>query len=100
ADQEDVLRLDVAVDDAALVGGVQAAADLADDFDGRLQGQAPDLLQAVVEVHAVQKLHHDEGSAVIGAVKVHDPDDIGVLQRAGGGGFGLEALEDLGLGGG
>ena len=51
-------------------------------------------VDAVLQGHAFEKLHGDEGLAVVFADLV-DGADVGMVQRRGGAGFALEALERL-----
>ena len=86
--QEDVLGLEVAVDDALVVGGGQAAGDLAAVLGGLARGQRA-LEQAVAQGLALEQLGHQEGRALL-AAEIVDRQDVGV--REGGDGLGL-ALE-------
>ena len=80
ARHHDVGRLDVAVDDAAVVHVVERARDLHRDDGGDVDGQAAALLEQVVEVDALHVLHDDEQRAAL-LVEVVDVDDVLVLQR-------------------
>ena len=100
ADEEDVLRLDVAVDDALVVGGVQGAADLAPDVDHLLDRQPADAAQALVQILAFEELHDDERRPIVVAIEVGDLDDVRVAQRRDRARLVLEALVDIGVGGG
>ena len=90
---EDVRRLDVAMDDALGVRGVQRVGEL----DGDLE-QVRDLhrsaIDAVAEALALERLHHDVRSAFVVA-DVEDRADAGMAQRAGGSRLDAEALERL-----
>jgi hypothetical protein len=63
--EEDVLGLQVAVNDAEAVGLVQGAADLHQDRDGSLVRERTLLADDLVQVLAVQELHHDVERAVL-----------------------------------
>ena len=82
---EDVRRLDVAVDDPLGVGGVQGVGKLDSQLEQllRLEGLSSD---AVLERLALQELHGDEGLALV-LVDVVDRTDVGVVE--GGAGLGL-----------
>src|SRR5262249_9758098 len=78
ADEEEVVRLDVAVDDACLVGGGEPAGSLADDREGDVFGNPALTPQEVAERLAEQELHHDVGRAVGALAQVEDLDDVRV----------------------
>ena len=90
---EDVGRLDVAVHDFFGVRGIERIG----DFDGQreqglgVHGLARD---AMLQRHAVQKLHGDEGLAVLLADVVNGA-DVGMIQGGCGLGFALETGEGL-----
>ena len=92
---EDVFRLDVAVDDAGSVGGGQAVQDLAQDAQGLLQGI--DALPGHVppQADAVDILHDQVIQPLIDA-RVVDLDDVGVGDGGRGPGLPAEALLELG----
>ena len=90
---EDVLRLEVAVDYAYGVGGLEGAADLADEGDGLLLGEAAFLADDGVEVASVDVLHGDELHA-FGFAEVVDADDVFVGDLGGEEELLLEALDD------
>src|SRR4051812_24266199 len=90
---EDIRRLDVAMDDAAAVGGVEGIGDL----DAVLrQGRVLDRLPAdlLVERLAFEQFHGDELLAVVVADFI-DGADVAVVQRGCGASLALEALERL-----
>ena len=82
---ENIGGLDVAVNDAFGVRGVERVG----DFDGEseqvldIHGPAGD---AVLQRHAIEKFHGDEGLAVLLADVVNGA-DVGMIQRGGGLGF-------------
>ncbi len=92
-DQEDVRGLDVAMDDAFGVRGVQAIGDLDGHVKkiGQGQGLAGD---AVFQGLAFEQLHRDEG-APFKFANVVDGADIGMVQRGSGASFAAEALDGL-----
>ena len=91
AREEDVGRLDIAMHQAAGVGGVERGADLVDDtrrsarFEVALRGdQGP-------EVRALDEPHHDEEHAVLVA-GLEDGNDVLVVDRSREPGLAAEAL--------
>src|SRR4029077_4464202 len=60
--QEDVRRLDVAVDDALVMRGLEPVTDLKSDGEEFCEGKALGMRarEAVMQGIAVQQLHHDE----------------------------------------
>ena len=95
--QEDVCRLDVAVDQSRIVGGAQGE----HDFSGKLRGPAR-LEGALAYQGFAQRepardiLHLDEVEA-FDAAEVVDRDDVRVEQVGGRSGLGPELLADLRL---
>jgi hypothetical protein len=84
-------RLDIAVDDALLVRGIQRIGDL----DGQLcqvLGRQRPAQDPLLECATLQQLHGDEVPAV-GFVDVVNGANIGVVQRRGGARLALEAFE-------
>jgi hypothetical protein len=84
------------VDDAGAVGVVERGGDLAADLDdlaGRERRLAADPL---LEVLALDQLHHDVVDVAV-AADVVDRDDVGVAQPRGGAGLAAKALEEFGL---
>ncbi len=97
AAEEDVRRLEVAVDDLLVVGHLERRRGLRDDGADLGAGQVVDPLQARLEVLPFEQLHHDVGHAVGRGVEVNGLDDVGVPQAAGHLGLALEAPLGLGL---
>ena len=91
---EDVLRLQVAMDDPVLVRELRAGEDLADDLE-RLADREPAADQ-VLERCALDVLHRDEVPTVGLAAVVH-ADDVLVLHPRGRLGLAAEALDELGV---
>lgn len=79
--EEDVFRLDIAVDDVVFVHEIDGGADLPDEFPHQFLRHFAHFLQVLVEVLPQAGLQHK-----IGAVVVHEEvvkfDDVGVLQEA------------------
>ncbi len=95
---EDICRLDVAVNNAFDVGGVERIGDL----DGQLQqrvGLERARADGVLESEAVEKFHGDEGLRLVflGQVLVNfvNGADVGMVQSRGGLGLTLKAGEGL-----
>ena len=80
------------MDDAAIVGGGEAGAELARGFDGLIAGQAADAQEQRGEVLAIHVLHGDERHALDFA-DVVDAADVGVGDQAGDADFAVEALQ-------
>ena len=87
--EQNVARLDVAMDEPLSVGLAQRACDLQDDLHRGLVGESPSLLDEDVQRGTVDEFHEDVGQAALLAV-VEDLDDVLVLDRAGRPGFVLE----------
>jgi hypothetical protein len=93
---EDVLGLDVAVDDAVVVGGAQGAGDL-DRVGHRLADrQAPVAPDAVLERLALHVLEDDVRRSIVLA-RVDDADDVGVVELRDRARLAPEALELVGV---
>jgi hypothetical protein len=95
AQQEHVLRLHVAVDDALGVRGAQRRRDLLRDQQDALLGQRALAQQALGERLALEELHHHERPAVAGGAEVGDVDDVLVADRGGEPRLLLEPRDDL-----
>ena len=93
ARDEDVVRLQVAVDDALLVRGGQAPGDLAGVVDGLPMRQRRGA-DARAQRIALEQLGDDVGRAVVGADVVH-AEDVGVIERADRARLLLEAAEAI-----
>src|SRR4030095_6246725 len=78
AAEEDVARLDVAVDDAELVGVGEGSEDMPGDGDGFRFGEGT-ALDPLAEGLPLEELHDDVGTAVLRAGVV-DTYDAGVVQ--------------------
>src|SRR5262249_40949702 len=76
--QEDVLRLDVAVDHALVVRVLQGVADLRYDLQRLSRGQRP-TLQEVTQVPAVHVLHREVVKAAR-VTEIVDGDDIRMVE--------------------
>jgi hypothetical protein len=95
ADEEDVARLDVSVDDAVLVGDLEGLDDLDGDREHAAPGERAGLLtQAIAEGVAREVLHDKKKQAVGGEAVVGDVDEQaggeggpprGLLVKSGGG---------------
>ena len=83
------------MDDALLVGGGQPVRGLGGLVDG-LAHRDRTGIEPRAQRLALEQLHDHEGRALVGA-EVEDGADVGVVQRPGGAGFLLEALDALGV---
>jgi hypothetical protein len=94
---EDIRGLDVPVDDAGGVSGIEGIGNLDGERQKnvRFQGMPG---HAMLERHTVEKFHGDEGVAVLLA-DVVDGADIGVVQSGCGFGFTLKTGERQGIAG-
>ena len=90
---EDIGGLDVAVNDAGAVSGVERVGDFDADFEKAIEFERA-AGDDVLESRTVEKLHGDEGAAVVFA-DVVDGADVGMIQRGSGASFALEAIERL-----
>ena len=90
---KDVCRLDVAVNDALRVCGIQSIGDVAGQRQQRF-GVDGAALDAMLQGLAVEELHGDEGLAV-GLTDIVNGADIGVIERGGGLGLALKPGQSL-----
>ena len=103
ANEEDVLRLEVPVDDPRVVRALQGAAHVADDPRRLAQRDRPQSLDSLVERLAQQELHDHVRSPVVGDAVVEDLDGVLALDRRRRARFGHEpcasffALDVLGV---
>jgi hypothetical protein len=91
---EDVVGLDVAVDDVARVGVLQAAGDVQGDVDGVADRQFAVLLEQQLGAGPVDVLQHQvvlAGGAVL--ADVQSADDVGVVEQDTGLGLAVEAVD-------
>jgi hypothetical protein len=93
--EQHVGRLEIAMDDARGVGGVEAPAEPLRDGERTLDGQRAEL-DPVGERLAAHVLHDDEGR--IADDEVEEARDVRMLDRSDGLRFVLEALAELGIG--
>ena len=98
--EEEVLRLDVAVDDPLGVGRREHVAELVRERqDLAWREVAGRALGAHVERLALEQLHHQEGGAVVGHVVVDDAHRAGVPDGVGDVALAEEARAGVGVGG-
>ena len=88
---ENIRGLDVAMDDAFGVRGIEGVGDLDGEFEGFFDGQRL-AGNAVLQRLAFEVLHGDEGPSVFLGDFVNGA-DVGVIEGGGGAGFALEAFE-------
>jgi hypothetical protein len=91
------VRLEVAVDDALVVRGLDRLAQPFADMDHRRSRQRPDLLEVGVQVEPCQVLAHHVLPALIGSADVVGSDDARVIDRRGRLRLALEALLQVGV---
>ena len=94
---EDVAGLDVAVDEAGVVGGVERRGDARADVDRQLRAQPRLHVEELAQALAVDQLH-DDGLAAAVLEHVVDGDDVRVGQAGDGDGLAAEPLGDDGVG--
>ncbi len=92
--QKDVRGLDVPVDHARAMGGVEGREHGPRDPEGLLEGQAPFAGEALIEVFALEELHRHERRSVV-HVRVEDRDDRRVIDLGRRHGFAEEALDGV-----
>src|SRR5205823_14806708 len=92
---EDVSRLNVAMNNAARVSRIQCISDFNAQLEQRVNIEAA-LRNAMSQARAFQVLHSDEASAQAFANFI-DRADVRVIDRRGGPGFAAEALENAGV---
>ena len=96
-DEEDVLRLHVAVDDPFVVSRRQRPADLGEDVHRARNRQDLDLVEQGAHLLAVEELHDDVRGAIVHLVHVGHAEDVGVLELRGGDRLAPEPLQSLGI---
>ena len=94
-DDEDVLRLEIAMNDSLLMRGRESARKLRRIFDGQSRREAA-FIQFVAQRHAVDELHDDVRTAVVSA-DVENRDEIRMIERSGGARLDLESLQTIGI---
>jgi hypothetical protein len=93
--EEDIVRLEVAVHDPLRVRLRQGTADLSNDGDKVMRGQPADARQTLAEVLAVEQFHGDVRRPVADSV-IEDLNDVRASQVGGGLCLALEARLDFG----
>jgi hypothetical protein len=96
--QEEVLRLEIAVDDARVVGDGHAPTGLQRDVHGARHGQRSHATQQPRAILSRQEFHHQIGRAVSPAAEIDHGHEVGMLEAAGRHGLVLEPPQDLGAG--
>src|SRR5271166_5565283 len=97
--ENDVARLDVPVHHAQLVSDSQCPRCLRHNTKRPRHRESSLFQQNLADVLALYYFHHDEGAAVLGVVEVVHSDRIRMAELAGDDGFGLEALQEIGISG-
>jgi hypothetical protein len=94
----DVIRLQVAMNDAAGMGGIESERYLIDDVEDLIRGGTRIPSQEFGEVLAIQEFHYQIGKLPVagdGGSKVGHVDHVGVAQTPGRFGLALKAEEKL-----
>ena len=92
--QHQVRRLDVAVDQPALVGRTQPDRNLADDLAGVGHGQRADAIDDLRQVEPLD-VFHDQVVAALGLAGVHGANDVRMVELPDGLHFPLETGDPL-----
>ncbi len=95
---EDILRFQVAVDHALVVGRFEGGAQLASEFKGAVKGQSSFLVDQAGEIAAFDEGHGDELDAA-DVAEIVDTQDILLRDLAGEQELLFEALHGLRIGG-
>ena len=96
---DDVVGLDVAMNDAHGVRGVERATDLSEDVGGAVERQRSLLPYQLAERDAVDILHDDERRIAFANAIIHHVDGVGMMDTRGGARLLLEALAERRVGG-
>ncbi len=89
---QDVARLDVAVDEARGVGVLEGAGDLGGEVDRLLLGETPLLAEDLLE-RAALDVFHDEVAAAAALADLDRADDVRMGEAPGGARLAIEALD-------
>ena len=76
---QDVARLQIAVDDEVAVRVMHGIADAPEQGQARLHGQGV-ALAVLVDGHALDEIHHQVRLAAVGGAGVDQPGDVGVIE--------------------
>src|SRR5690606_21065954 len=95
-DQEHVLGLEIAMDDALRVRGRERAADLARDLERAGDVDRTLALDHAAELDALEVLHDEVHAAVLGGPRVRDVDDVRVTDLRGRTRLAAEPLDEIG----
>jgi hypothetical protein len=87
ANEKNIIWLEITVDDPAVMSALQRSANLADNFCGLIEGQAPYASDSLVQSLADEKLHDHVRVAIIGHTMVKDLNCVSALDSSGGLGF-------------
>ena len=90
---QDVAGLDVAVDEAGPVGGVEGGGDTRADVDRQFRAEAGLDVEQLTQALAVDELHHDGLTATLGE-DIVDGDDVRMRESSDGDGLATESLGD------
>ena len=93
--EQEIFRLDIAVDDTLVMGELEGITNLGHDGQRFPRGDAPGVEQ-LPQIHAIHKFHEEKVEA-IRAAKFVDSDDTGMVEFGEGSGFTGEALGKRGI---
>ena len=88
----DVPRLDVPMDDAALVRAIERACELTHDLDDEVGRHPRFLVEVLTEVAPLEELHHDVRNALVGDAVIERLHDVRALHLRSRGGLAREAI--------
>ena len=94
---EKIRGLNVAMDDSLAMRGVEGIGDFDSQFEQGFEFHRPST-DAMLQGHAVEKLHGDKGLAVLFSDVVNGA-DVGMVQCGRSLGFALKSSQDLGVAG-
>jgi len=91
----DIFRLDVAVDDAAGMGFVQSIGDLDGDRDRVVDGQSPVIIEQCIEGRPVDVVHDEPEDGIVELQGFKDIDDVRIFDLTDGVDFAIKAVDHL-----
>src|SRR5699024_6598500 len=91
-DEHEVRRLEIAVENPAVMGGCEACEAVGRDRAGAADGKLSVVVDRVRQRPSAEVLHYEIRAALIGS-KIEDLDDVRVADRGGGTGLADKALD-------